>query len=367
MDRFYVPILKWKQGEYLGLSRLNESIKGYVVPLIEIPVIGFDFEKEKVAKTVEEHLDPFAKRYKTHWNNRRAFIDVSLIEKEVFDDGRGPLEYIFERLAGENHGLVPVTGIANTPEHKKAVREIFKDRKKHGICVRLYLDDLYGDEVVSLLDETEAKFGDCDLILDLKAPNFSEVENFADAILENLKLIPGYTSWRSLTICGTAFPENLAGIKSPGGRISRDEWRLFKVLAQRIPKSGRMPNFGDYAISNPVSVEGDMRLITPSASIRYTIDDAWHIVKGSRVRPSREDKKKKIPFDGYGQFKNLCQKITSDKTVFSGIQFSPGDEYIRDCSTGKRGTGNLSTWRWVGNNHHITKVVTDLRASGFLS
>ncbi len=43
MEKFYSPILKWKLGEYLALSRLNESVKNHIVPLIEIPKVGYDF------------------------------------------------------------------------------------------------------------------------------------------------------------------------------------------------------------------------------------------------------------------------------------------------------------------------------------
>jgi Beta protein len=43
-----------------------------------------------------------------------------------------------------------------------------------------------------------------------------------------------------------------------------------------------------------------------------------------------------------------------------GAGFSPGSAYIESCRTGGASTGNLSTWRWVGTNHHMTKVVNDL-------
>lgn len=42
-------------------------------------------------------------------------------------------------------------------------------------------------------------------------------------------------------------------------------------------------------------IDIDMRLVRPSANIRYAIDDAWFIVKGSNVRDN-----------GYEQFRNLC-------------------------------------------------------------
>ena len=43
-QRHYVPVLKWKQGEYQALYRLSNAVKDNLTPLLEIPPIGFDFE-----------------------------------------------------------------------------------------------------------------------------------------------------------------------------------------------------------------------------------------------------------------------------------------------------------------------------------
>ena len=40
----YVPVLKWKLGEYQALHRLASDIKDRMTPLIEIPDIGYDFD-----------------------------------------------------------------------------------------------------------------------------------------------------------------------------------------------------------------------------------------------------------------------------------------------------------------------------------
>ncbi|MEI7881504.1 MAG: hypothetical protein WCI95_11585 [bacterium] len=39
-----------------------------------------------------------------------------------------------------------------------------------------------------------------------------------------------------------------------------------------------------------------------------------------------------------------------------GPKFSQGDKYIYDCATGTAGTGNLTTWRKVGTNHHLAAL-----------
>ena len=49
-----------------------------------------------------------------------------------------------------------------------------------------------------------------------------------------------------------------------------------------------------------------------------------------------------------------------DSGFFCGADFSAGDEYIEGCAAGTMSTGSLTTWRWVGTNHHIEKVARDV-------
>lgn len=92
----------------------------------------------------------------------------------------------------------------------------------------------------------------------------------------------------------------------------------------------------------------DMRLVKPAGTIRYTIDDAWFIVKGPNVRDHK-----------FGQYKGHCQTIMASG-YYAGPDFSEGDEYIEKCAKGIGSTGNLYVWRRVGTSHHIEKLVRDV-------
>ncbi len=92
----YVPCLRWKQGEYQALLQLKDTTKSKMTPLIEVPEIGWDFEKKIATKTIDKHLEPFARRVKTKWKNRRCFVDLKIISpSERMLDGRHPLEFVF--------------------------------------------------------------------------------------------------------------------------------------------------------------------------------------------------------------------------------------------------------------------------------
>jgi hypothetical protein len=148
----------------------------------------------------------------------------------------------------------------------------------------------------------------------------------------------------------------MAEIKTNYELIQRSEWLLYKRLVEGLSsKKIRVPTFGDYGINHPDVLSLDMRFVKPSATIRYTIDDKWLIVKGLNVRDHE-----------YGQYRGHCRSVMAS-SHFSGKNFSQGDKYISDCADGLASTGNLSTWREVGTNHHLEKVVSDIASLFALS
>ncbi|NQV34584.1 MAG: hypothetical protein HQ515_17960 [Phycisphaeraceae bacterium] len=169
------------------------------------------------------------------------------------------------------------------------------------------------------------------------------------AIQAIVKRLPSLEKWRSFTLIGTSFPETMGGIKIGAEAVPRYEWRLYKLLVAGFKREGlRLPTFGDYAISHPRVLVLDMRVVKPSATIRYTIDDGWYIVKGKNVRDH-----------GFEQYRSLSEKVlVSPHYCDSG--YSWGDEYIMKCNNGSGKTGNLMVWRQVGTNHHVEKVIQDL-------
>lgn len=110
-----------------------------------------------------------------------------------------------------------------------------------------------------------------------------------------------------------------------------------------------MPTFSDYAIQHPEPEELDPRMIRPAASVRYTTESDFMIVKGRSVRKYGGD-----------QYRRLCAELCKQKE-YRGQGFSWGDAYITDCMKKKtEGCGSGMTWRKVGTNHHLTLAVEQL-------
>ncbi len=357
----YVPCLRWKQGEYQALLQLKDTTKSKMTPLIEVPEIGWDFEKKIATKTIDKHLEPFARRVKTKWKNRRCFVDLKIISpSERMLDGRHPLEFVFFNLRKEKCEGIPVTGLDRDKEFQQAIQQVVS-KDKNGICLRVTLEQAAKSNIKKMIDDLLSNIGvtqkDSDFILDLGAPNFVPLEGFCKLVQAIAQKLPYIERWRTLTLLGTSFPVSMAEIKGGAENIPRYEWQLYKKLTANLKKADyRLPTFGDYAIAHPNVLNLDMRIVKPSASIRYTTNDEWYIIKGPNVRDN-----------GFEQYRGHCLRLKASP-YYSGSDFSEGDLYISDCANGNGSTGNLPAWRRVGTNHHLEKVTLDISSfSAFLS
>ena len=159
--------------------------------------------------------------------------------------------------------------------------------------------------------------------------------------------IPELKAWRSVAFSGTSFPESLAALPYGLSTIVREEWHIWQKL-QTIADNTRPIIFADYTAGNANLPEGGF---VGAANIRYATDDEWIILKGHKATDDTHG--------GYEQFHDLAMLLIKDQR-FCGPDFSWGDKYIADCAHRTVKSGNLSTWRAVATNHHITFVLAQL-------
>ncbi|MBM4026730.1 MAG: hypothetical protein FJ280_15200 [Planctomycetes bacterium] len=349
----YVPCLQWKQGEYQALWQLSPKTRGVLTPLIEVPGVGYDFENARKAKTIDEHLAPFAKRVHEKWGRLPCFVDLNLISpNERLTRGVHPVRFVFEQLQERQCPAVPVTGIDRDDAYQQEIRSIVT-RKESGICLRIGIEQAargsFKRELDSLVSRLDVTRETCDMIMDLRAPNFIPLGGFAKAIQSLVTSFPHLHDWRSFTLLGTSFPKTMTGIRKGGEVVPRHEWMLYKTLIAGFKGTElRLPTFGDYTISHPGGPELDWRVVKPPATIRYTIPDGWYIVKGENVRDY-----------GFKQYHELSRLVLASRH-YCGPSASWGDAYIQMCADKNARTGNLSTWRQVGANHHVERIIRDI-------
>jgi len=349
----YFPCLRWKQGEYKAIYKLSSKAQDLIVPIIEIPENSYDFEKRSYPKTLDDHLSPFAKRVKEKWGRRKCYIDFRYIDSiGLMSDGRHPTAFIFDDLRSKGVIGVPIVGLNPDSLFQKAIyNAILLD--KRGLCFRVSIEEVakndFSDSIQKAIQTYGIRIDECDLIIDLRNPNFEPINGFANLLANIIGNLPNLEAWRTFILLGTSFPSSMGGIGTGLNTIPRNEWVLYKTLVNYLQRNKvRLPGFGDYTINHPEPLNVDMRLVKPNATIRYAIDDKWLIAKGKNVRDYH-----------FSQFQDLSKMIVNS-SYFYGKEFSAGDEYLYSCANNLATSGNLTTWRFVGTNHHLELVARDI-------
>lgn len=352
--RFYLPILKWRMGEWQALEHLSPAVKEKTVPFLEIPREKWDFEEEQPAVDLDSHLAKLAKAVNRKWAGRLCFFDLGLLDPAAtLKSGLHPLEEFFNLVrASGHHHAVPATGLDRNSSYQNAVFNTISIDKR-GVSIRLSVNDFdrtnLSSDLTALLTHLHVSEADVDIVVDFKANNFEPVTAFSRTAEIMLAGLPRLGHWRTLVVAGTAFPAQLpSAIFRPNGIAPRNEWLLYKTLCNRLPGTFRVPTFGDYCVSHPSTEMLDMKLLDPNAKIKYTINDAWYIAVGLQVKAH-----------GRGQMASLCRNVVASGH-FMGPHYSWGDHYIDECAAGRGSTGGPSTFPTVASNHHITKIVEDL-------
>lgn len=347
----YIPCLRWKQGEYQALLQLSSDVRDLIKPLIDVAEIGFDFEKQQDNKSIDKHLQEFAIRVRKKWGISDCFVDLHLIDpSQRMANGNHPVNFVFDDLRSKGVQAVPVTGINQDSQWQDAIQKTV-DQDDRGFCFRISLEDALNPSLGKIMTGLLSKYGrkveQCDLIVDEAAPNFEPIDDFVGFLEAMIIKLPYLNAWRTFGIIGTSLPASLSSLGSGAFIIPRYEWQAYKKLILHLKSSGiRIPAFGDYVINRPEVSKVDQRFLKTRANIRYSINNEWYILRGQKIRDLSE-------------CKDLCSTIVKSK-LYYGPGFSAGDKYIIDCSQGNTSTGNQSTWRWVGTNHHLTLVARDV-------
>lgn len=354
-NKMYVPALRWRQGEYQALERLSPAAKDRIQPYITIPEVEFDFELWQPKKTVQEHVHPFAARFNAKWGQRPAWVGVHpSISDKAMGDGRDILTYVFEAMRLFQANAVPAVSLdATAPMIASVAAIIAVDGLGAAISIRL--EDLMKPDARKRIDALAASLNlsldELDLVIDLGAPNFEPYNAFAGALIAAMQKLGDLHEYRNLVVISTAIPETFKDVAKGADQLPRHDWLFYRALLGKIPSGMRKPNYGDYTIVHPEFAPADMRLIKSAGKLVYTTSTEWEVRKGGAFRSNP------------GQMHDHCASIVASGK-FSGAAFSNGDDYIAACATKTKGPSNLTRWKEVAINHHITCVLDDLAMLG---
>ena len=358
--KLYIPIIRWRPAEIRAIKNLYPKDRSNITPLFEFILPPPTTDKKDYKKILEDsrskflrHLPDITHGIVKHWGGEPAFVDVHLL------DG-GIRAYAFEQILSSANKIgifsIPITYIvpALSTEADMASREVavkFAKISNRGLCIRIdesHLNSNLPLEIENFVNSNMLDISTIDVLVDLKIVD--ETIN-ARLVIDKLSNIPHIEKWRSFILTGGSFPKDLSGFEKHGHyTIERFDWRLWKKLIEDKTLK-RRPLFSDYTIQHPIYY-GHIVGANTSASIRYTNNETWEVLRGEGLRNEKGA--------GYQQYPAQA-KLLVGQTFYKGANYSFGDTYIWGKAQAINTTpGSPQTWLTAGINHHMTLAVDQI-------
>ena len=285
------------------------------------------------------------------WGNSPFFLELAHLEGAVpaINGSVHPLTYLSDLGRDYRLKIVPVTGLDRPVRYQTALATAVRT-DRNGLCLRVSPSELLQDKRFPSLGSISRGLGasaaESDLLID-----YGVFDADAPRIRELLPKVPEVWKWRSLIVARGAFPKDLQGFDPGAHRIERSDWTGWK---SELRDRGRLrwPSFSDYTIQYGRYVE-PVDNANPSASIRYTLDEEWLIMRGEGI----------FNENGPGRAQwNANAILLIDRDEFYGEEFSDGDTYIGEMSRKQKDHGSPMTWIRAGLNHHMSLVSRQIGA-----
>lgn len=358
MNKKYVPVLRWKQGEQFAINNLDDSTKKLLMPLIEIPPIEFDYNANKEKKTIDDHLQKNIKTINKSFSSTPFFFDVEQVKDKILSNGKYPLENFLIDSSKLNLNAIPVIYINSDLNIVNIIKNSYDSKLISELCIRIEKSQFpkinnFLNSITSLTNIPQNKIH---LIFDVKYIDDSNKSNIYHSLFIAVNNLVNPSTWASISIISSSFPNNLPQSTDSTFTIQRNEFKLWSKLTDSINNNCQI-QYGDYCILNPEYIQMNPKLINPALKLIYTIKDNFLVYKGKSFRD-------------YGslQMQSKCADLIT-KSCYSGSNFSYGDLYINNTATGngkinpktKAVTfGNPATWVAVGTSHHIKFTISNL-------
>lgn len=356
--KHYVPILKWKRGEYRAMSLLTAGQKSGLTPLFDLPLLDFDPPTGDSADPVfDANLDKMAAQVEANWGKGLpAFFDFGLLNPAALYAGaQHPVERFFAECAFRGVRAIPVTGLVRAPAYSRAAADAARLHAT-GLCIRLSAEELEAASLAGrlgdFLDGAGLRPGECDLAVDLSVTP-TQPALVAAGLARIIGSLPQLASWRTLTVASGAFPQTLSAFPVGTHKLPRADRSLWMALRNQGP--ARLPTFGDYGVSHPILTVLPPAAINMSVSLRYTTASDWELHRGQgNLTPLS---------GGNAQFTSHARTLVAGPH-YRGAGFSDGDACLAKIANGTATPGNPETWLRIAVNHHLAHVVDALASSG---
>ncbi|MFJ4261988.1 hypothetical protein ACIPYU_06060 [Paenarthrobacter nicotinovorans] len=281
----YRPFTIARAGELAAYKDLPAASHSRMTPVFIVPAREWDYDKETFAKTSAAHLADLPRKLHAARGNRLGYIDLSLLDDESAIHGQHPLHWLVTEAQKLGLLLMPLITPQSSTAFLAAANALHASNKR-GVGLRLTTDYWPGinpAEATRLMAAAGVTGDEVDLFLDYE----SKVDALIIAAIHNEMRTATSNAWRHITTGGHAWPKDV-----PTGQgmftLSRSDLIQYATSYQGLKGSQtRLPDFFDHLVANPDSTLGiDPKLLTISATFRYTAESQWVFLRGELYKAS---------------------------------------------------------------------------------
>lgn len=270
----YIPILRWKRGERVGVQHLTQAAKARVAPMF---LLGSEQFKIKAAtKTAAAVAAPlaFAQEISQSWGAGVFFLDCSSLSP--LPGQPHPLVLIGGSLRAAGLAMIPVANLGATPLYMAAVQNV-DSLDNRGVCLRIDMQEAFS--VSNWLHQWPIPTGRTDLVIDF-GENVSTAAALGGLLDTMFQSINVHGVWRSVTLAGTSMPQNFTGFTAGQHLIPRVEAQLWNRLTA-LPLSYQL-DFGDFASVTTGVTPTNIAWGYP-INAKYTLPNHFLILRGVKT------------------------------------------------------------------------------------
>ena len=284
-------MLKWKKAEMDALKHLSN--KKNICPLLELVMPNYKGNKDDLSDRLDQIAEKLKEDFKRkrvgeipneivkNWGFSSVFLDFSLLDS--IELKLHSIENIMNDSFSKGIRVIPVVNLVDDEKIKRLVSKIHIDHRQ-GICLRISSSDL--KDIVLLNEKIETflfdfNFGKdtIDLLVDIKEidEDLTNYKYYYEAAQKILDL----NDWRSFIFASGAYPKDLTVCKvDEENLLKRFDWIYWLQLGGK-KRVVRNPTFADYSIRHPI-YNKSLQFYQGSASIKYTLEDSWLILRGKK-------------------------------------------------------------------------------------
>jgi len=332
----YIPILRWKRGEKIGLQNLSAAARQDIVPLFLLGTEQFVGRKATQQKPAMTAPVVFVNELQSIWGTQRFYLDASAIPPTSAT--HHPIEHIATSAQSAGLQLVPATRLGASLVYQAAVQKIVSADGR-GVALVVGLNEFTSG--AGWINAWPFAPGQTDLILDLR-DNARTVNSFGAAIDQSFLGLHAGGQWRTVTLAGSSMPENFTGMAAGLSVISRDELALWQRLsALSLPY--RL-DYGDYTTVAVTPAPSGIRWGFP-INARYTLLNQFLVCRGvNTTGPGAQDMDV--------QLRGHAASITAYPSR-GPLSACWGDAKIDNIGSGVGSPQGLEHWVQIGVNRHI--------------